>query len=835
MPDTTAAPRSPTAPILSPTSEQLAAWGLEPGWSRRVTIDGSDGRPVDWHVLDTGPGPAGTVVCVHGNPSWGYVWRDLLTTLTPDWRVIAIDQTGMGWSERDRPRRLADRVAELVAFCNQEVDGPLVLAAHDWGGPVAVGASGSLDLEALILANTAVAKPDDVAVPPLIAAARSLVDLVCRRTPTFVEGTARMTAHEHRDALRAPYRTAARRAAVRDFVADIPLEPDDPSFEALLACAAVLEERSVPTLLLWGGRDPVFHDRFLADLRARAPQSDVERFADAAHLVTLDAPVGPVVARWLAERSGAAAVDAEPARRGGADPTGVPTPPFTSILASLESRRDDTSAAYDGPDGTLSWADLDARSTTGACSLQGSGLRPGDRVSLLVPPSCELLVAAGAVWKAGGVPVVADASAGMRQLRRLVRAAAPRFVVGTRVTMGLATAARFAPGATRVVVGRAPGTRAPGALALEPEGSDTSEFTPVRSAPDDVAAIVHTSGATGPAKAVRYTHGALAAQRDVVGPLFGMRAGDAFTTSFGPFMLLAPSLQMTCVRPDFPVDRPSALGFDELAAATERADVTVAWLSPASARRIVTTAHGRAAPIRLVMLAGAPIPPDLVAGVRGVTGGDVRTPWGMTECLPVTDGTVPEAIGPLGGNSTGRPVPGCSVLVTPLDRLSEPAPDGSWGELLIHAPWMFDGYDAAWSADADTWVVRDGRRYHRTGDVGYVHDGLVFHLGRRRHVLDTPSGPLASVAVEEPVRAAVGRPVAAVGVGPTGTQVVCLVVDGPGHLAVADGGLRSEVRAAAEVPVAAVLVGRLPVDRRHESKIDRTAVAIDAERFLAGR
>jgi hypothetical protein len=91
------------------------------------------------------------------------------------------------------------------------------------------------------------------------------------------------------------------------------------------------------------------------------------------------------------------------------------------------------------------------------------------------------------------------------------------------------------------------------------------------------------------------------------------------------------------------------------------------------------------------------------------------------------------------------------------------------------------------------------------------------------------------VAVEEPVRAAVGRPVAAVGVGPTGTQVVCLVVDGPGHLAVADGGLRSEVRAAAEVPVAAVLVGRLPVDRRHESKIDRTAVAIDAERFLAGR
>ena len=371
---------------------------------------------------------------------------------------------------------------------------------------------------------------------------------------------------------------------------------------------------------------------------------------------------------------------------------------------------------------------------------------PGDRVSVLVPPSCDLLVAAGAIWKAGGVPVVADASAGIRQLRRLVRAAAPRFTVGTPSTLAAALLLRFAPGATRMVVGPTSPATAPGALELEPSGTGRGPHTPVPVGPDDVAAIVHTSGATGPAKAVRYTHGALAAQRDVVGPLFGMRPGDAFTTSFGPFMLLAPSLQMTCVRPDFPVDKPSALGFDELKAATSEAHVTVAWLSPASARRVVASAHGRSAPIDLVMLAGAPIPPGLVAGVRAVTGGDVRTPFGMTECLPVTDGTDPEAVGPFGGNSTGRPVPGCSVVTTPLDVPTTSLSDGTWGELLVRAPWMFDGYDAAWSADADTWTIHDGLRYHRTGDVGYVHDGLVFHLGRRRHVLDTGDGPLASVA-----------------------------------------------------------------------------------------
>ena len=809
------------------------SWGLDPAWSRRVSIDGSDGRPVDWHVLDTGPGPAGTIVCVHGNPSWGYVWRDLVATLAPQWRVIAIDQTGMGWSERGRPRRLADRVAELVAFCRTEVTGPLVLAAHDWGGPVAVGASGLLEVEALILANTAVAKPDDVAVPPLIAAARSLVDLSCRQTPAFVGGTARMTDKVHRDALRAPYRGADRREAVRDFVADIPVVESDPSYAALQECAAVLDRLQRPTLLLWGGRDPVFHDRFLADLRRRAPHADVERFPDAAHLVTLDAPVGAVVARWLDGLAGLTGL----AGQNGLNALGTSATPvaaaagFDSILASLATRTEDTSAAYDGPDGVLSWADLDARSSVAAHALHDAGFRPGSRVSLLVPPSCDLLVAAAAVWKVGGIPVVADASAGLRPLRRLVRASAPSWTIGTPAILALARTLRFAPGSRSASF-----TAFPGSVRLDRAGGPRTPFTPVAATATDVAAIVHTSGATGPAKAVRYTHGALAAQRDVVGPLFHMEPGDAFTTSFGPFMLLAPSLQMTCVRPDFDVSEPAALGFDELATALGKARVTVAWLSPASARRIIDTARGRTAPIDLVMLAGAPIPADMVEDVRRITGGDVRAPYGMTECLPVTDGCEPDRIGHLGGNSTGRPVPGSTIVITQLGDPSSPLASGvGWGEILVHAPWMFDGYDAAWSADADTWARHDGLRFHRTGDVGYLEDGLLIHLGRLRHVIEATDGPLASVAVEGPVRSAVGRPVAAVGVGPASHQVLCVVVEGEGSLRVVDHEMAAMVRQACPHRVAAVLQGTLPVDRRHQSKIDRTALGLEAAHFLAGR
>ena len=806
----------PSTEPLTPTADQLTAWGLDPAWSRRVMIDGSDGRTVNLHLLDTGPGPKGTIVCVHGNPTWGYAWKGLLQELGHDWRVIAVDQVGMGYSERGRPRRLADRIAELVTFCRAEVEGPLVLVAHDWGGPVAVGAAASLEIEALVLCNTALAKPDDVAVPPLIAAARRLVDLSCRRTPTFVAGTARMTAREHRSALNAPYRTADRREAVRDFVADIPVFASDPSHEALVEVAETFATLDCPILLLWGGKDPVFHDRFLRDLRRRRPDAEVQRFADAGHLVALDEPIGPLVRRWL-------------------ETDGHPTPvhpsfgAFTSVLSSIEQRRDDPRPVYIGPDGVLTWTELASRSEIAARALASdASLEIGGRVSLLIPPSPELLIATAAIWRAGGIPVVADASSGLLNLRRLVRAAACSLVIGTPTTLAAATALRLAPGAKRAAFARLPGV-------TDLRSAPASAPTPCAPlGPDDVAAIVHTSGATGVAKAVRYTHGALSAQRGAMEALVDLGDDRAFTTSFGPFMLLAPSLGMTCVRPDFPVDDAGLLGFDQLLAATQLAEVTTAWLSPASARCIVATARGRSAPIDLVMLAGAPITAELAAAMRAVTGGVVAAPYGMTECLPVTDGSDTERRGRLGGTCVGRPVEGCAVLIEPVTPTgSNVAPE--WGDILVSAPWMFDGYDQAYRANADAEVLRGGQRFHVTGDVGYLDEGCLFHLGRRQHVVETAEGSLASVALEQPVAAALGTEVAAVGVGPSGTQVIALVLAGDGDLRLAAASRARAAREASAHRIAAVLEGTLPLDTRHRSKVDRRRLGEAVGSFLSGR
>ena len=241
------------------------------------------------------------MLCLHGNPTWSYLWRRFLAAAPPGWRVIAPDQLGMGWSERlDRPRTLAERIDDLGRLTDAlEVTGPVVAVAHDWGGPVLLGwAERHRELLAgIVLTNTGVTLPADTAPPGLITLARSgpLLETVCARTPAFVRATTALSRpalpRPIRDAFASPYALAVRRRAVRDFVADIPLESAHPSratLDAVVDGLAALAD--LPALLVWGPRDPVFSIRYLHDLRRRLPRADVQLYPKASHLVAEDAP-----------------------------------------------------------------------------------------------------------------------------------------------------------------------------------------------------------------------------------------------------------------------------------------------------------------------------------------------------------------------------------------------------------------------------------------------------------------------------------------------------------------------------------------------------------------
>lgn len=830
--------------------------GLDPAWSRFVDIGG-----VTMHVLERPAqgDPVLTLLAVHGNPTWSYLWRRLLALAPPAWRVIAVDQIGMGYSERpEGMRRLADRVTDLDALTRAiEVSGPVVTIAHDWGGPVSLG--WALDhrpvLAGVVLANTAVHQPVGSPAPTLIRLARSrpLLDSVTRRSATFLRGTTVMSRQMPTDvarAFRAPYPDRASRQAIGDFVADIPLSAEHPSAATLDAIAEGIRSLDVPVLLAWGSDDPVFSDRYLRDLGSRMPHADVHRYEGARHLVTEDAASWfEDVISWIQARVVAGPAVAQ-----------MSNDAPSSIGAELEARSGDAQVALaDLRSGRrVSWSMLATRTREIAAGMVAMGVRPGDRIALLVPPSADLIACVYAVWRIGAVVVVADSGLGVRGMRRALRSAEATHVVGIPAGLGLARTLEL-PG-VRVLVGRTgPATRVLGADASLAEvarrGREflASESLPALPPGDADALVAFTSGATGPAKGVVYTHARLAHLRDALRAAYGIDSDDALVAAFAPWSVLGPALGIPSAIPDMDLTDASTLTARAFADAADAVGGTLAWASPTALRAVVDSGehldmHERRAleGLRFLLVAGAPVPVDLLERASALLPhATLATPYGMTEALPLTEVTLDELRAASGsGVLVGRPLPGVDISIAPLDIAGVPATEpettpGITGEIVVRCDWMRDRYDRRWATQhrADRPIG-----WHRTGDVGHIDNlGRLWVEGRLAHVLLGADGPVTPVAAELAAQRAARVPLAAlVGVGPAGTQVPVIVLLAPGPaMGLADVDLTERVRAgvrdATGLEVAAVLTMRsLPVDVRHRSKVDRTRMAREAAAFLAG-
>lgn len=835
-----------------------------------------EGTTRRWHVLDNGDElaqrqitPQATLLCVHGNPTWSYLWRSLLNHVSEHalpWRVVAVDQLDMGFSERTGVfRRLADRVNDLGDLTAAlELAGPVVTVGHDWGGAISLGwaVEHQDQLEAIVLANTAV-HPAGFELPATLKLAthRAVHGWGTKSTDAFLRVTHSLARPalepEVHKAFMSPYTSASRRQGVGNFVADIPFESSHPSRPELERIAEGIKHLDVPALLLWGPKDPVFSDRYLRDLLTRLPQAEVHRFEGASHLLTEDRDVATPIFDWLASAPATQRARKHAARA-------VPAGGYEPMLAELDARSaDDSPAVVDiNPPRTLSWAELSTRVNQLAAGLQQIGVRPGSRVNLLVPPGIELTSLIYACLRLGAVIVVADAGLGTAGLGRAIRGAGPDFLVG--IDRALAGAKLLGWPGTRIAAGSLPAAQrrllgvshtvpellAAGA-ALSPAAADFPAADP-----DADAAVLFTSGSTGPAKGVVYTHRQLAAMRDTLRGTYGLQAGSALVAGFAPFALLGPALGATSVTPDMDVTAPRTLTATALAEAAAAVQATVVFASPAALANVLDTA-GELAPVHrqvlakveLMLSAGAPIAEPLLARIQQLMPqARVHTPYGMTEALPVTDIDL-EAIREAGtgnGVCVGTAVAGAEVAVAVLDAHGQPADEpstapGRTGEILVRAPHVKDRYDRLWATEQLSTSIPG---WHRTGDVGHFDAaGRLWVEGRLGHVLRSAGGPLTPVAAEQAAETVpgIGR-AAVVGVGPDGAQVAVVVAEtlpaakqaGP-----AAAGLSAQVRqavlTATGIQVAAVLaVKDLPTDIRHNSKIDRAALAQWATAALDG-
>jgi olefin beta-lactone synthetase len=848
-----------------PENATWRTWGIDPQWSRVLDVASHDGGVHRWHVLDTGEpestessaSPGATIVCVHGNPTWAYAWKTFLTRFGGRHRVVAVDQLSMGYSERVASRRYADRVRDLADVIDAlDVDParPLIVAAHDWGGAIALGwAVDHLErVDAMVLCNTGIGVPPGRGAPKIIrlAASTPLRDFVCRRTTGFVEGTVRLSGRRitklDRIAFRAPYRRAADRRAVADFVGDVPLTASHPSAADLERVSSLLPTLNAPVLLAWGAADIVFDDDFAADLAQRLPSAQVHRFAHANHLVMAEADVAGIVETWLDDI--VSPVDVAPVP--GSWPRAAPGH-SSGIFAGIDRRRDDASTAiYDDASGeSIDFRTLARRVDSVAAFLRANGLQPGDTVAMLTPPGVDLLVAVYGVWRAGGVTVIADRGLGVSGLGAAVASARPKFVIGPRSARIASSVLRWAPRAKSFDIAN---------LIAAGSQHDRSNRDPLP-VDTDLAAVLFTSGATGPAKGVRYLHGQLGAQRDALATTYRITDDDRLVAAFAPFALFGPSLGVPTAFVDCDVTTPGKLTVEALESACSHIGATMMFASPAALANVVSTARsGGSRPgieaLRLVFSAGAPVPAETLGEVAKLAcSASLHTPYGMTEALPIADIDL-ESIcaaeqsdaAASAGVCVGNPVEAAEVLIAPLhfdpmQGVPTALPIGSMGEILVRAPWVSDGYLGRWQTQRTS---RPGAGWHRTGDVGQLDAaGRLWVDGRVVHVVDTASGPFAPVPIERSIERALasdgtvraGR-VAVVGVGPPGCRQLVVVIEQSGRPAgLVDADTAAAVRAAVGHPIAAVLVmDGLPVDIRHNAKIDRTEVAAWAHTVLSG-
>jgi haloalkane dehalogenase len=243
------------------------------------------------HLVDDGPEDADeTVLLLHGNPSWSFLWRHLLGPLKEDGhRVIAPDLMGLGLSEKPiSPAyytldRHVDNLVHLVQ--GLDLDG-LTLVLHDWGGSIGMGLATSLPdrVDRIVIANTIAFPPRSkrslslwhkAFSAPVVGALGQKLNLVAHTA--FRWGVADPLDPEVFQAYLWPLHEEGARVCVRRFVEMVPDGPDHPSAKTLARIQeGYAELQDKEALVLWADDDPVMRPKFAEKWADAFPQARVE-------------------------------------------------------------------------------------------------------------------------------------------------------------------------------------------------------------------------------------------------------------------------------------------------------------------------------------------------------------------------------------------------------------------------------------------------------------------------------------------------------------------------------------------------------------------------------
>ncbi|MEE4274232.1 MAG: fatty acid CoA ligase family protein [Thermoanaerobaculales bacterium] len=402
--------------------------------------------------------------------------------------------------------------------------------------------------------------------------------------------------------------------------------------------------------------------------------------------------------------------------------------------------------------GTLTYAELDQRTAHVAAGLEAYGIGRGVRTVLMVPPGLELFVLAFGLFRAGAVPVLVDPGIGLKHLKACLGNARPEAFIGVtrahaaRVVLGWARATVT----TKVTVGPRLfwGGRALGAI--EAAGRTVGGRGIADTRADEVAAIVFTSGSTGPPKGVVYRHGNFETQIEAVRGVLDCGPGDIDLPTFPLFSLFDPALGMTTVIPEMDPTRPARVDPEKIIGPIREYGITTMFGSPALLDTVgrYGVEHGVSLPtLRQVVSAGAPVAPRIIERFVSLMapGGRLLTPYGATESLPVAVTSSREILAETRhatdrgeGTCVGKPVPSIEAAIIAIDdgpvaQWSDDLrlPAGEVGEIVVKGGQVTREYFNAERHNRLGKIVDGDGVRHRMGDVGrFDGQGRLWFYGR---------------------------------------------------------------------------------------------------------